>query len=142
MQNEKVIVIGAGAAGLYAAYSLKRRNVDFEILEASSRIGGRVKETRDFADFPIDLGAEWLHTEPEILQRMLLFGESFDHHRFETMTYAPKTYSTYSNGKTHKEKISKVYLQRMEVEARHLVRIPQHLYSTQGAKTRFRSRPW
>ena len=101
MENQKVLIIGAGAAGLYAAYNLKHRQIDFEILEASSRIGGRVKETRDLADFPIDVGAEWLHTNPKILKDLLLFGESFDDRRFETMSYAPKAYCTYANGKIH-----------------------------------------
>ncbi len=64
----KVIVIGAGAGGLTAGYLLKQRGVDFEILEASSVYGGRMKRTTDFVDFPIPLGAEWLHTQTEIFK--------------------------------------------------------------------------
>ncbi len=59
--DAKVIVIGAGAAGLYAGKTLKENNVDFTILEASDRIGGRLKKNTDFTDFPLDLGAEWIH---------------------------------------------------------------------------------
>ena len=59
----KVLIIGAGAAGLSAAYLLKQRGIDVEILEASSTYGGRMKRTTDFVDFPIPLGAEWLHVE-------------------------------------------------------------------------------
>ena len=62
-QNEKVIIIGAGAGGLTAGYLLKQRGIEFEILEASSNHGGRMKRTKDFADFPIPLGGEWLHVE-------------------------------------------------------------------------------
>ena len=58
---EKVIIIGAGAAGLTAGYLLNQRGIEFQILEASSTYGGRMKRTTDFADFPIPLGAEWLH---------------------------------------------------------------------------------
>lgn len=38
----KVGIVGAGAAGLYAALLLESLGVDYEILEANSRIGGRV----------------------------------------------------------------------------------------------------
>lgn len=68
----KVIIIGAGAAGLMAAYTLKKYNIDFEVVEASSVFGGRVKMTDSFADFPIDLGAEWIHTKAKV------FGELID----------------------------------------------------------------
>jgi hypothetical protein len=38
----KVGIIGAGAAGLYAAILLQSLGVDYEILEANTRIGGRI----------------------------------------------------------------------------------------------------
>ena len=56
--NGSVIVIGAGAAGLTAAYTLAQHGIDVRVLEASSVYGGRVKKMEHFADFPIDLGAE------------------------------------------------------------------------------------
>ena len=63
----KVIIIGAGAAGLYAGYILKKKGIDFQILEASSVHGGRLGKLTGFADYPIDLGAEWLHGRNSIL---------------------------------------------------------------------------
>ena len=57
-----VLIIGAGAAGMAAGYLLAQKGIDFHILEASSTYGGRMKRMSDFADFPISLGAEWLHT--------------------------------------------------------------------------------
>ena len=63
----KVLIIGAGAAGLYAGYMLKSKNIDFEILEADTRYGGRVGKLETFANFPIDLGAQWLHGTNTIL---------------------------------------------------------------------------
>lgn len=59
---KKVIIIGAGAGGLSAGYLLKQKGIDFEILEASSVYGGRMKISTGFADFPIPLGAEWIET--------------------------------------------------------------------------------
>lgn len=62
-----VLIIGAGAAGLYAAYVLKRLGIPCTVLEASDRIGGRMGKLEGFADFPIDLGAEWLHGRNSIM---------------------------------------------------------------------------
>mgnify|MGYP000459937482 CR=1 FL=1 len=58
----KVLIIGAGAAGMAAGYLLAQNGTEFEILEASGTHGGRMKRTATFVDFPVPLGAEWLHT--------------------------------------------------------------------------------
>lgn len=63
----KVIIIGAGAAGLYAAYILKSKGINFQILEASANYGGRLGKLTGFANFPIDTGAQWLHGKNNIL---------------------------------------------------------------------------
>ena len=67
----KVIIIGGGAGGLSAGYFLKQQGTDFQILEASSIYGGRMRIDTDFADFPIPLGAEWLETTPDIFQQIV-----------------------------------------------------------------------
>jgi hypothetical protein len=58
--KKKVIVIGAGIAGLSCAYELDRRGHDVTVLEASGRPGGHVRTLHDpFADgLYADLGAE------------------------------------------------------------------------------------
>jgi len=66
----KVIIIGAGASGLAAAKILERNNIDYKILEATNRYGGRLKKDTTLADFPIDIGAEWIHNKPAILNRL------------------------------------------------------------------------
>ena len=66
----KVIIIGAGASGLAAAKIMERNNIDYQILEATDRYGGRLKKNETLADFPIDLGAEWIHNMPGILNRL------------------------------------------------------------------------
>ncbi len=45
---KKVIVIGAGLAGLAAAYELRQTGHDVTILEAQTRVGGRVSTLRDY----------------------------------------------------------------------------------------------
>lgn len=67
----KVLIMGAGAGGLTAGYLLKQQGIDFEILEASTAYGGRMKIHTDFADFPIPLGAEWLETKPSIFREIV-----------------------------------------------------------------------
>lgn len=54
-------IVGAGAAGIYAAYLLQQNGIDVEIFEASQRVGGRMRTLEGFADFNIDLGAEYIH---------------------------------------------------------------------------------
>lgn len=61
--NGKVLIIGAGPAGMASAYLLAQQGIDFQILEASPTYGGRIKHNTTFADFPISLGAEWLHVD-------------------------------------------------------------------------------
>lgn len=59
-----VIVVGAGPAGISAAALLNRAGVEVRVLEARPTYGGRIRHTRDFVDFPIPLGGEWLHEDP------------------------------------------------------------------------------
>lgn len=69
--DERVLVIGAGVAGMSAGHLLAQRGIDFQILEAASIPGGRVKRTDDFVDFPIPLGAEWLHAAESTLAQIV-----------------------------------------------------------------------
>ena len=55
------LVIGAGVAGLAAARSLSRAGEEVTVLEAKPRIGGRAHTAYDFADVPVELGAEFIH---------------------------------------------------------------------------------
>ena len=66
----RIIVVGAGAAGLYAAKKMKEHGAEVVILEASGRIGGRIRKNESFADFPIDLGAEWIHGNKSLSHRL------------------------------------------------------------------------
>jgi len=66
-----VLIIGAGAGGLSAGYLLNQYGVNFQILEASDFFGGRMKINRDFADFPVALGAEWIETRTKIFKEIV-----------------------------------------------------------------------
>ncbi len=56
-----VLIIGAGAAGMAAGYLLEQLGIEYQILEADTTYGGRFRTDTTFTDFPIPLGAEWLH---------------------------------------------------------------------------------
>ena len=85
--TKKVIIIGAGASGLAAAYKLEEEGIDYQILEATDRIGGRLKKNESFADFPIDLGAEWIHEDKSILN--YITNQSGSEPNVETILYQP-----------------------------------------------------
>ena len=61
-KRPKVIIIGAGFAGLSAAYYLYKKKIDFVILESRNRIGGRVFShvMDEKENLVIELGAEWV----------------------------------------------------------------------------------
>ena len=58
--RERVLVIGAGMAGLVAARLLHDSGFDVTVLEARDRIGGRLW-TESSLGVPIDLGGSWIH---------------------------------------------------------------------------------
>mgnify|MGYP000567731486 CR=1 FL=1 len=58
--GDRVIVVGAGMAGLSAARRLADAGIAVTVLEARNRIGGRTW-TDSSLGLPIDLGAAWFH---------------------------------------------------------------------------------
>src|SRR5689334_7896959 len=76
-----VIVIGAGAAGLAAARVLADAGRRVIVLEARTRIGGRVWTDRAFAAIPVERGAEFIHGDQAdswaLVRRAGLRTESF-----------------------------------------------------------------
>lgn len=69
-----VVVIGAGAAGLYTAEILNAKGIKVTLLEASGQVGGRIRSLRNqpdlvnisVADFPVELGAEVIYGSDSI----------------------------------------------------------------------------
>jgi len=82
-----IIIVGAGASGLAAAKKLEENGISYQILEATDKLGGRIQKNEDFADFPIDLGAEWIHEDKSILN--YLINQSGSEPNVETILYQP-----------------------------------------------------
>ena len=60
-RQTKVLVLGAGLAGITAAKTLQDKGItDFLVLEAQDYIGGRIKQV-PFAGMNIEEGANWIH---------------------------------------------------------------------------------
>lgn len=78
-QTTDVVVIGAGAAGLACARKLIDHGLRVLVLEARSRIGGRIHTCREPGlEAPLELGAEFIHgTPPEIMNRLAGQGLTF-----------------------------------------------------------------
>ncbi len=61
-EDREVVVIGAGMAGLACAQRLQRASVDFIVLEAADRIGGRIQTNFTLGGGrPFEIGALMIH---------------------------------------------------------------------------------
>ncbi|MDX8467262.1 flavin monoamine oxidase family protein [Mesorhizobium sp. VK23B] len=59
-ERTDVIIVGAGFTGLTAALELKRAGIDFLVLEARDRVGGRVEAMQNGLGERIDSGGQFL----------------------------------------------------------------------------------
>jgi monoamine oxidase len=55
----KIIIVGGGLSGLTTSYLLSKKNIQVTVLEASSRLGGRIQTIKGSLDTPLELGATW-----------------------------------------------------------------------------------
>lgn len=67
-----ILVVGAGIAGLTAAYRLKQAGVNVDIIEARKRVGGRIRSLPKAAGTEIvaDLGGEFIDSDHTCLRRL------------------------------------------------------------------------
>lgn len=57
--HKQVIIIGGGLSGLTLAYLLEKKGFEPTIIEASSRLGGRIQTIDGKLGTPLELGATW-----------------------------------------------------------------------------------
>ena len=69
MKTRRVIIIGGGAAGLSAAYTLKKRGIDPILLEANDGVGGRLAGDR-VDGFSVDAGADFFCSSYDVAFRV------------------------------------------------------------------------
>jgi monoamine oxidase len=68
--HTKVIVVGAGLAGLSAATDLADEGVEVTVLEARDRVGGRVWSITLTNGAVVELGAEWIMGDDRTVQEL------------------------------------------------------------------------
>ncbi len=62
MEDTDILIIGGGLSGLYAAYLLSQQKKSFTLLEARSRVGGRILST-EYKGYFSDMGPSWYWPE-------------------------------------------------------------------------------
>lgn len=64
ISNPKILVVGAGVAGLTVAYRLQQAGVLVDLVDASQRLGGRLRSLRGWPGCPnpVELGGEFIDT--------------------------------------------------------------------------------
>jgi len=68
--KKKTIILGAGLCGLTAAYTLRKANIDFEVFEKDSTVGGNAK-TCNHNGYFFDLTGHALHLENDQVKQFL-----------------------------------------------------------------------
>lgn len=67
---EQVIVVGAGIAGLAAAWQLKQSGIQVLVLEAEQIVGGRMQSIQ-IDDALVDSGAQFLSSAYSIIPKLI-----------------------------------------------------------------------
>ncbi len=57
--KEQIIIVGGGLSGLTLAYLLSKKGKEAKVIEASSRLGGRIQTVKGKQETPLELGATW-----------------------------------------------------------------------------------
>ena len=58
----QLLIVGAGAAGLGASHAAEKAGIDYLVIEAAHRVGGRGLTEELAPGIPWDLGCHWLHS--------------------------------------------------------------------------------
>jgi monoamine oxidase len=89
-QHVDVLIVGAGASGLYAAAILQQNGLNVAVLEARDRVGGRLLSA-DVDGGRVDLGATWYWSNEPLVSQLVADGalSSFPQHLDGDMMFQP-----------------------------------------------------
>jgi monoamine oxidase len=71
MPSKRITIVGGGLTGLTLAYLLSKQDIDLTIVEASSRLGGRIQTILGEKETPLELGATWFSDVHQNLLQLL-----------------------------------------------------------------------
>jgi monoamine oxidase len=98
LKHKKVIIVGGGLAGLYAAYRLEQQCIPYLLLEAQSRLGGRIlgAQAKHHKGHSFDLGPAWIFPHQKKIQRLVkqLGISLFDHYANGDVLYQTSEHQT------------------------------------------------
>ncbi len=114
LKKKRVIIIGAGFAGLSSALMLKNNGLDVTVIEARKRTGGRVFSYRPDTnpELVIELGAEWIGaSHPRVIDLCKKYGIEIEDNTFrDRLIYENKFYKPgeWSYSAEWKEKFDRI----------------------------------
>lgn len=136
-RKKSCVIIGAGFAGLSAAYKLKNANWNVTILEARDRIGGRVfsQTMPQNRNLVFELGAEWVGESHERIKALCAdFNIPLQKHQFEDFLLRdgkvsrPGAWGFSEQAKTAFEKTKANYAKLSAVQQRNLDKLDWWTY--------------
>jgi monoamine oxidase len=103
---ESVVVVGGGVAGMSAALELAKSGCQVTLVEADSRLGGRVRtvEDKSVAPWPLALGAEFVHGSRSVVNEMVeTNGWTLSKELFNLSSKPTPVLTTHSDAGSHRE---------------------------------------
>lgn len=73
MKKTDIAIVGGGLAGLYLAYLLEKKGLDYQLFEAKERLGGRIlsEPINGAGALGVDLGPTWFWPHQYKIQQLL-----------------------------------------------------------------------
>ncbi|TIS97040.1 MAG: flavin monoamine oxidase family protein [Mesorhizobium sp.] len=141
-----VVIVGAGFTGLSAAIELKRAGVDFVLVEARDRVGGRVEAVRNGLGERIDSGGQFLCEDmPQLMElaraQDKTFVETYVEGDFIThpAMSAPRAERTYHASMAIRERMNRIEPNDPAIEGLTVADWLEGQNDTADAKADFRS---
>jgi monoamine oxidase len=100
--NKKIVIIGAGIAGLNAAHQLKKIGLDATVYEANNRTGGRMYTIKNYfgENITTDIGGEFVDTNHE---EIIALAKEFKLEFYDLRTEQLTSKTFYFGGRNYSE---------------------------------------